>query len=385
MEPVVGVICEYDPFHRGHARQLALIRERLPGARVVCLMSGCFTQRGGAALFSPGFRAERALRAGADLVLELPCVCAVRDAENFALGGVRILDALGFITHLSFGAEHAASPLLPAAASLLERPTDEYRSMIRAKLDQGRSLAEARGAALGECLPGTDAQAIFSSPNDLLGLCYLRALTRLHSALQPLPVERAGDYHADTLSGAWPSAGAIRAAYLAGDLTAAEAACGYPLGNEAAHRPNALDTALLDRLRQTPPEAFAALPDCTEGLENRLHAAAREATTRDQLLILLKTRRYPYARLNRLVTHALLGLTAELARQAPGYARLLGLRADSPLTPLLRQSRVRVIAKAADGDFTDPLYRLDERAYDLWALGAGLPAGLMARQRVRRV
>ena len=84
MQPVVGIICEYDPFHRGHARQFALIRQTLPDARIVCVMSGCFTQRGMPALFSPAFRARAALTAGADLVMELPCAFAVRDAENFA-------------------------------------------------------------------------------------------------------------------------------------------------------------------------------------------------------------------------------------------------------------------------------------------------------------
>ena len=101
--PVVGVICEYDPFHRGHARQFALIRERLPHALIVCVMSGCFTQRGAPALFAPGFRAGRALASGADAVLELPAAFAVSDAEGFALGGVRLLDALGFVTHLRMG------------------------------------------------------------------------------------------------------------------------------------------------------------------------------------------------------------------------------------------------------------------------------------------
>ena len=122
MEPVVGIICEYDPFHLGHAHQFDLIRRKWPGAAIVCLMSGCFTQRGMPAMLGPRFRAQAALNAGADLVLELPCACAVRDGEHFALGGVEMLTRLGFVTHLCCGAEDGLLTLLPAA-DLLEEPT----------------------------------------------------------------------------------------------------------------------------------------------------------------------------------------------------------------------------------------------------------------------
>ena len=117
MRPTVGIICEYDPFHRGHARQFALVREKLPDARIVCVMSGCFTQRGSAALFAPAFRARAALDAGASLVLELPCAFALREAENFALGGIALLDRLGFVTHVSFGCEDDDLPFLQTAAA----------------------------------------------------------------------------------------------------------------------------------------------------------------------------------------------------------------------------------------------------------------------------
>lgn len=126
MKTAVGIICEYDPFHRGHARQFALIREQLPDAPIVCLMSGCFTQRGMPALFSPAFRAQAALRAGAAMVLELPCAFSARDAEHFALGGVSIFDRLGCITHLSFGTENPDLEKLRRAAAILETPDDLF-------------------------------------------------------------------------------------------------------------------------------------------------------------------------------------------------------------------------------------------------------------------
>lgn len=382
MEAIVGIICEYDPFHRGHRRQFDLIRAQLPGARIVCAMSGPFTQRGMPALHSPADRARAALEAGADLVLELPCAFAVRDAEHFALGGVSLLTRLGFVTHLSFGAEDDLDALLPAAA-LLDAPTPAFQAALKAALDRGASFAAAQGEALSACLPAPR-PASWEKPNNILALCYLRALRRLESPLLSLPVRREGDYHASALEGQrWPSATAVRAAFLGGDLAAARAACGYDLPAAPVCRPGALDAVLLYKLRTQSARALACLPDCTEGLENRLKTCAARAATREELLSLLKTRRYAYTRLSRLCCHALLDVTAGLlaAHPLPTYARLLGLRRGA-LNGELRQSALPLPARAADLNPDDPLAALDLRAYDLWALGAGLAQGMLQRQKV---
>ncbi len=383
MRPVVGIICEYDPFHRGHAHQFELFREQLPDALIVCLMSGCFTQRGMPAVHQPRARAEAALRAGADLVLELPTAFAVRDAEHFALGGVDIFTKLGFVTHLSFGAEDDDLSLLHQASALLESPTADFENALHASLAEGLSFAAAQGAALSKCLGDEER---WSRPNNILALCYLRAILRMNSPLIPLPVRREGDYHAKALdANPWPSASAVRQALLNGDQAAANAACGYELPLSPICRPDALDQLLLWKLRTASAGQLLQLPDCTEGLENRLKTCAGQAVSREELLALLKTRRYAHARLSRLCTHALLDITADfLAQNAhPTYVRLLGLRRGAnEATALLKQSGLKVIAKAADGDENDPLFQLDLRAYELWALGAGLPAGLMYRQGV---
>lgn len=399
--PVVGIICEYDPFHRGHKRQFELIRQKLPEAAIVCLMSGPFTQRGMPALFSPAFRAEAALRAGADLVLELPCAFAVRDAEHFALGGVHILSRLGFVTHLSYGTEDAALDLT-AAAKLLESPTEAFVKQLRSGLDRGVSFAAAQGAALAACAGDANLpDDLWQQPNLILALCYRRAMLRLSSPLQPLPVQRVGEYHDTALPEAaaqpcptapFPSATAVRRAWLDDDTAKAEAACGYSLPHpgdgQPVCRPDALDSVLLYKLRTMTPGQLRMLPLCTEGLEHRLAAAAHQATNRESLLEALKTKRYARARLSRLCTHGLLGVTEQLLTEhpLPEYVRLLGFRKESAgLLSAFRQSGIPVIAKAADGDFENPLYVLDNAAYDLWALGTGLPAGLMLRTNVVRL
>jgi len=407
MRPIVGIICEYDPFHRGHARQFALIREKMPDARIVCVMSGCFTQRGMPALFSPVFRAGAALAAGADLVLELPCAFAVREAENFALGGISILNELGFVTHLSFGCETENLGFLRTVTQMLEYPSAAFTDALKAALAEGQPFVAAQATAIVAGLQAKDAKtpegfalsrgasgtaeaisvtAALTMPNNILGICYLRALLRLNSAIAPLPVKRIGEYHADSLTATgYPSASATRKAFLAGDISAAEQACAYSLANAVCHKPEALDVVLLHRLRTMDTHALRALPDCSEGLENRLAKAARETNSRAALLAMLKTRRYAYARLNRLATHAILDVTGALldAFPLPEYVRLLGFRRDCrDLLTSLHQSTIPLIAKAADGNRTNPLYRLDERAYDLWALGAGLPAGMMYHQPI---
>lgn len=383
MRPVVGIICEYDPFHRGHAHQFELIRKQLPNALIVCLMSGCFTQRGTPAVHQPRVRAEAALHAGADLVLELPAAFAVRDAEHFALGGVEILTKLCFVTHLSFGAEDDELPMLQQAAALLESPTAAFENALHAALAEGRSFAAAQGSALGHCLGDEER---WSRPNNILALCYLRAIRRLNSPLLPLPVRREGDYHARTLDvNPWPSASAVRQALLNGNPAAANAACGYELPLSPICRPDALDQLLLWKLRSASAAQLALLPDCSEGLENRLKACAGQSSSREELLSQLKTRRYAHARLSRLCTHALLNITADFLVQNahPTYVRLLGLRREaSEMTILFTQSSLPLLSKAANGNEDDPLFQLDLRAYELWSLGAKLPGGLMFRQGV---
>lgn len=383
MSTIVGIICEYDPFHLGHRHQFGLIRAKFPGAKIVCLMSACFTQRGMPALHNPAARAEAALHGGADLVLELPAAFALRDAENFALGGVHILSQLGFITHLCFGAEDDIEDLLPAAR-LLEEPSIEFSSILKSELATGISFAAAQGNALAACLP--ECTALLNRPNNTLALCYLRALLRLQSDIVPFPVKRVGGYHDPSLMlDTFPSATAVRRAFLSGDTASVSSACGYDLADSPICRPDALDQVLLHRLRSMAPEELSKLPLCTEGLENRLFACARDATTREELITALKTKRYTHARLSRLCCHAMLSMTSEFLADhpLPEYVRLLGFQKKSAdLLSRFNTSSIPVISKAANADTTSGLFALDTHAYDLWALGAGLPAGLIFTQSV---
>lgn len=363
---VCGVICEYDPFHNGHAYHLRAVRERTGCDYIVCAMSGHFTQRGHAALLSKWARAEMALRSGADAVFELPALFAVRDAEHFALGGVALLASLGVVTHLGFGSETGDAAALRAAAGAVAEP-----GAIKEGLRQGKTLARARGEAMG--LPP-------DTPNDTLAMEYLRAIARYGNTMEPAVIRREGHGYHDQTMGRLASATAIRAAVRRGeDVRCAMPAPAYALLGRllaagAVQRADGLDTALLAMLRAASPAALEAVLDVGEGLENRLSRAALKATDRERLLEAVKTKRYTRARLSRTVTQAMLGITKELAASTrrPGYARLLGFREGArPLLSAIREAaEVPVVTRAAkfrrEGG---EAFALDLRAGDLWALG----------------
>ena len=202
----IGIICEYNPFHNGHLRQLRLAREQAgEDCALICLMSGNYVQRGEPALFPKSLRAEAALRCGADLVLELPLTAALSSAEGFAAGGVRILSALG-CDALCFGTETEDLAALRRSAEANLDPA--FDALLRRELESGSSYAAARQRALTALGAGEGV----SSPNDILAVEYLKALLRQNSPMQPLPIRRPGSYHAREIDAENPSATALRAA-----------------------------------------------------------------------------------------------------------------------------------------------------------------------------
>ena len=388
---VAGIVAEYNPLHLGHAHHLAEARRLAKADALVVVMSTVFTQRGDAALLSPTDRVRMALSAGADAVFALPSAWAVRDAEHFALGGVGILSGLG-CDAISFGTEDTDLTALRTAAQLLEAPDETFSADVRTRMTAGLPYPAALSAALEAAHPGCG--ALLEKPNSTLAVCYLRALRRLGSSMDVVPVQRLGGYHDSALGDTLPSATALRGAILRGDWARVRAAMpeeAYRILREAAltnriHRPEALDAALLYRLRTMSDGDYAALPDASEGIENRLAAAAEAARSREELLLSAKTRRYPYARLSRMATHALLGMNDADLKEAPlpQAAWLLGFRREKRelFNHFKEHGTLPILSKAADFDRTSPWFTAESRAYDVWALGAGLPAGLALTQGV---
>ena len=367
---ICGVIAEYNPFHNGHKYQLSQAR-RLSGCDyLIAVMGGAFSQRGEVMCLDKWTRARMALENGADLVIELPALFAVRSADFFALGGVKILSGLG-AQAISFGCETDDLPLLNRLLDTLAAEDDEMKESIRTRLAEGQSHVRARGEAVAERL-GTDASVI-AQPNTALALEYMRVNRTLEHPMEIHIVRRTAGYHDQTLH-ALSSASAIRAAMNRNEIDLLRDSMpdsAYELLKNALPGRVAdmtkLDALLIDRLRTMP---VSSLPDTGEGLDNRAVRCAEECGSRETLLAALKCKRYTHARLSRLCAHALLNLTQDFAcaHPEPTYARVLGFRKDaSPLLAHLKNAPLPPVVRASILK-DDPIFSIEKRATDLQSL-----------------
>lgn len=398
---IAGIAAEYNPFHNGHAHHIARTRDEDGGGatHIVAVMSGCFTQRGEPAMLPEGDRVRMALAGGADLVIGLPLPWSLASAEGFAFGMVSALDALGCVDIISFGSESGDIAALQKAADCLS--TDRFAQLLRYHLDYGISFPEARQRAVQE-IAGNRTAELFSSPNNTLGIEYLKALHRLDSPIVPYTIPRFGAGHDETYPlGDTASASYIRTLAQAGRLVAAApflpAASMEILSAAAAqgHCPadvRLLERAVLAKLRRMSREELAKLPGISEGIENRLYEAVSTAGTLEELESRVKTKRYPLTRIRRLIWSAFLDIPAGWEGRTPPYLRVLGMNgrgreilsaAKAAKVPLLtRVSQRSLLGKEADG-----LYALEARAVDLYALAlpTPLPCGTLYTDGLVRV
>lgn len=341
----VGIIAEYDPFHSGHALQLRMLRQRGASTIAVCMSTGV-VQRGGVPILPEAVRVRAALAAGADLVVALPAPYANASAEQFAAAGVHLLAALGCDT-LAFGAETPEpAPLQAAAAALCSAA---FPAALRSQLESGLPFAAARAAAAETLYPG--AADLLQTPNNILGIEYCKAILRQGAAMQLLPLPRLGAAHGTAQTGqvqgqALASASHIRQLVHTQGIKAASPfvpQAAMELYRQAAEQgqlvdPEKFSTAVLTLLRTKTPEQLSTLRGAGEGLENRLYAAAREAETVNDLYDRLKTKRYPTARLRRLVLDAVLDVPAAGLPALPPYLLVLGAKRSA--LPLLKHAKI---------------------------------------------
>ena len=358
----IGIICEYNPLHLGHKKQLDRIR-RDQGADcgIVCLMSGNFVQRGMPAVFDKSLRAKAAIRSGADLVLELPVTYALSSAEGFADGGVGIL--AGFCDGLSFGAETGdEAALLGTAEALL---SDDFPPLLRQELETGKSFPAARQAAL-EAL-GLDA-SLLEKPNNILAVEYCKSILRRNTAMKPMPILREGSYHDALPDSENPSATAVRKLILSGGewMKYIPAETVEIFQDAPVHDLAAGELAVLARLRTMTETDFESMPYGSEGLWRKFMAACRSESGVEEILTAVKSKRYTRSRLDRMLICAFLGITDEMLNQAAPYTRVLAMN-----------HRGREILKSAraSGEFyhigekvDNPYWELERRCSDLYGL-----------------
>ena len=362
---IVGIICEYNPLHLGHQKQIRRIREQFgPDTAVVCAMSGNFVQRGHPAIVDKSLRAKAAILAGADLVLELPVTTALSSAEGFAAGGVKVLSPL--CDTLCFGAESASrEALLRTAQALL---SEDFPPLLREELEQGNSFPAARQAALGRMGLEED---ILSLPNDILAVEYCKAILAQDSPMDIFPIYRGGSYHADAPDPENPSATSIRALMPAGGaeyLSYLPPETHTALEGAALHHICAGERAILARLRTMTEAEFEALPYGSEGLWRKLMHACREKANLEEILAATKSKRYTRSRLDRMVMCAFLGITEEILNTPVPYTRVLAFNDTG--RGILKNAKKTVQFVNAGESIDHPHWELEKRWGDLYGLFA---------------
>ena len=323
MSSVVGIICEYNPLHSGHAYHIAESRRLIAAADalIMCVMSGTVTQRGEFAIVDKYSRAMAAVKAGADIVLELPSEFACASADIFAAKALQILNATGVVTHLSFGCQEGSLDGLCALADLPSLYTN-----MDGKMPHIQSYAAEFQQYAAEKLP--EHAHLLQDANNLLAICYLRALP---ASIKPIAVTRQGVSHDGGISGGYASASAVRELWRSGEsepYSTPEMAAAFAEKEARGLAPVMIENnmrGILTVLRSLSAEQWRTLPDVNQGLEHCFMRAAAESLTLDELLLAVKSKRYTLARLRRIAMCAYLGIIKERQQASPEYLRVLAL------------------------------------------------------------
>lgn len=377
----VGIVAEYNPLHNGHRYHIEQAEKLCSGSHVVIVLSSHFVQRGEPAFLDKWARTEMALRSGADLVIELPVVYSCHNAGVFANAAVDILQYTGVIRYISCGME-TPSPLLNTISDILIQEPEPFKHLLRHFLDQGLSFVEARTRSLQKMLPG--ASQIMEKPNNTLALAYLKRIREKGYPLELIPVQRiASDYHEKNIQGDISSATSIRKAARNGELAAAcqaIPASGRDIFLENISSGRAvLDKDILWKLIKTTiirsePEDLARYAEISEGVENLFKKTVTSSKDLDGFVNSCVSRRYPRGRIQRNLTHVLLGLRHQENRifqqMGPAYIRILGSNSKGRdlIRTMRKSSSVPVITRASApySLYSKRMMDFEHRSGEIW-------------------
>ena len=339
MGRVLGIVGEYNPFHNGHLYHLQQSKKLTSSNYTVAVMSGNFTQRGSTALIDKWSRSEIAIRCGIDLVLELPTLYATSSAENFAEGSIKLLNSLKVVDYISFGAETSNIDILENLADVLYREPREYKNILSHELGKGLSFPKARENALMLYLNDIRKYVnVLSSPNNILGVEYLKALKKYKSNIKPVSIARFETGYNDTnYTANIASATAIRNIVKNGGFDILRRLLpdpSYSILMQNIKQGHVIpDLSVFERqiiynLRKMDVSEIAELPDVSEGLEFSLKKAANTCNNIVEFLNTVKSKRYTSTRIQRILVYCLLGITKKdmlLSRKTNPYVRVLAL------------------------------------------------------------
>lgn len=339
MGKVLGIVCEYNPFHNGHLYHLEQAKKATGSNYSVAILSGNFTQRGSSAIVDKWSRTEMALKCGIDLVIELPVLYATSSAENFADGAIRILDALKVVDYVAFGSENSDIDILDDIAKVLHEEPKLYKSLLANELKKGISFPKAReNAVISYFSNNSKYNNVLSSPNNILGIEYIKALKKYKSVIKPIAISRFEAGHNDiTYSGNIASATAIRNIVKNGSFNVLKRLLpqsSYEILLDNIKQGHVIpdlsvfEHQIIYNLRKMSTQEIAELPDVTEGLEFSIKKAANSCNNISDFLNTIKSKRYTTTRIQRILLYSLLNITKKdmaLSKKVNPYVRVLGL------------------------------------------------------------
>ena len=338
MSRVLGIIAEYNPFHNGHLYHISKSKQETDAQYVVAVISGNFVQRGNTSIVNKWIKARMALLNGVDLVIELPTVYSISSAENFAEGAIKILNSLGVVDTVSFGMEAKDISALNNIANVLYSEPKEYITMLSHELKKGSSFPKARENALMMYLNDIKRYAnVMAGSNNILAIEYLKAMKKTKSKITPIGIKREKVLYNDKyIVDEFASATAIRKMLMTkqlGDIRKVMPRSSYLLlGEELKEGHYVIDISKFEKeiiymLRRMSVQEIANLPDVSEGLEKSIKNAANSCNTLEELINIVKTKRFTQTRIQRILLYSLLGITKkqmETSKKVTPYVRVLG-------------------------------------------------------------
>ena len=335
---VLAIIGEYNPFHNGHLYHIEQSKNEANADFVICIISGSFVQRGNTSIINKWAKAKMALENGADLVIELPTVYSISSAENFAEGAIKILNSLNIVDGLSFGMEANDIAVLNNIANVLYQEPKEYVTMLAHELNKGNSFPKARENALMVYLNDIKKYAnVLSGSNNILAIEYIKALRKTKSTIIPMGIKRQKVfYNNEHIVDEFASATAIRKMLQTrqfSDIRKVMPKSSYMiLGEELKKGHYVLDLSKFEKeiiysLRKMTIEQIRNLPDVTEGLEKTIKNAADSCNTLEELINIIKSKRFTQTRIQRILLYALLGIDnkkMQISKKIDPYIRVLG-------------------------------------------------------------
>lgn len=392
MKKILGIVAEYNPFHNGHLYHIEKSKQETQADCVVAIMTGNFTQRGDTSIVNKWEKTKMALNNGVDLVIELPTIYSISSAENFAYGAIKILNKLDIIDYLSFGIEEDDISNLEYIADILANEPKEFQEIFKNELSNGESFAKARSEAINKFInknnPNNNNYTdILTGSNNILAIEYLKALKRMKSKIKPIGIKRNSVfYNSKRIIDNYASSTGIR--HLIQIKKINEVSRLMPTSsfrilyenirnNTYNLNLNVFSKEIIYKLRMMSNEEIADLPDVSEGLENLIKSSADKTNNIDELINMIKSKRYTQTRIQRILLYTLLGIRKndmEVEKKITPYVRILGFNENGKEIISKINSKVKVVTsiKKFEDNNKNVKYKrmldIDKRATNIYTL-----------------